>query len=168
MSANQETPTRTEAIEKIAGMIKEIRIAMLTTVSPNSALHSRPMATQTTPFEGEALFLTAANSGKVEDIEDDAEVNLTYVDGKQTFLTMSGRAKIENDRTMIAKLWNPMFKAWFPEGEDDPNIRILRVHVEEAEYWEAPANAVLRKMKILARAATGGKTKVGEHAKVDL
>jgi general stress protein 26 len=160
--------SREEGIAKIAELIQDIQIAMLTTVGVDGPLHSRPMATQRTPFDGELFFLTGEDSGKVHEIEDDAEVALTYVDPKHTFLSLSGRASISNDRALIEELWNPTYKAWFPGGKNDPEIRVLRVQVEQAEYWEAPANALLRNVKILARAVTGGKTPVGEHAAVSL
>ena len=168
MDANEQVPSREESIRKIADLIKDIRIAMLTTVSPEGKLHSRPMATQDAPFTGELLFLTRAHSGKVEEIAEDGEVSLTYADGKHAFVTLGGRARVENDRETAKALWNPMFKAWFPNGEDDPEIRVLRVAVETGEYWEAPASSVLRKVEILTRAVTGGKTPVGDHGRVTL
>ena len=168
MSAHEEIPTREEAIAKIAGLVKDIRIAMLTTINPDGSLHSRPMATQNSPFAGEALFLTREHSGKVDEIKQDAEVSLCYTDAKHAFVTMSGRAAISNDRALIGALWNPMYKAWFTEGESDPEIRVLRIHVDQAEYWDAPASAIVRKVQVLARAASGGKTHVGEHASVSL
>ena len=81
---------------------------------------------------------------------------------------MSGRASLSNDRALIAALWTPSYKAWFPEGQEDPRIRVLRIRVDQAEYWDAPASALVRNVQILARAATGGKTPVGDHAKVSL
>ena len=158
--------SRDEGIAKIAELVKDIQMAMLTTVSATGPLHSRPMATQQTPFDGELLFLTADDTGKVHEIRNDAEVALTYVDPKHTFLTLSGKATISNDRALIEKLWSPSYKAWFPEGKEDPSIRVLRVTVEQAEYWEAPSNAVVRNVKILTRALSGGNTKVGDHARV--
>jgi general stress protein 26 len=165
-----EVPTlsREDGIAKIAELVKGIKMTMLTTVSTDGHLHSRPMATQATPFDGTLVFLTAAHSGKVEEIKEDAEVSLTYVDPKHTFLTIAGRASISNDRDVIEKLWHADLKAWFPEGKDDPEIRVLRVTAEQAEYWEASSNALVRGVKILARAASGGKTPVGEHARVAL
>ena len=168
MSANQEIPTRDEAIHKIAALVKDIHVAMLTTVGTDGSLHSRPMATQNTPFNGEVVFLTHENSGKVDEIKDDAEVNLCYSDAKHAFVTLSGRATISNDRALIAALWSPMYKAWFPAGETDPAIRVLRVRVDQAEFWDAPSSALVRQVQVLTRAATGGKTTVGEHARVNL
>ncbi len=168
MPAGEEIQNRDEAIAKIGELVKDIRIAMLTTVGANGSLHSRPMATQNTPFNGEVVFLTSDNSGKADEIKQDAEVNLCFSDAKSSFVTMSGRASLSSDRALIDALWNPSYKAWFPEGQSDPNIRVLRIHVDQAEYWDSSSSALVRKVQVLARAATGGKTPVGEHAKVIL
>ncbi len=168
MPAGEEIQNRDEAIAKIGELVKDIRIAMLTTVGANGSLHSRPMATQNTPFNGEVVFLTSDNSGKADEIKQDAEVNLCFSDAKSSFVTMSGRASLSSDRALIDALWNPSFKAWFPEGQSDPNIRVLRIHVDQAEYWDSSSSALVRKVQVLARAVTGGKTSVGEHAKVTL
>lgn len=168
MPAGEEIQNREEALSKIGELIHDIHVAMLTTVTPSGTLHSRPMATQNTPFNGEVVFLTGDNSGKVDEIKHDAEVSLCYSDAKSSFVTLAGRATLSADRALIAALWNPMYQAWFPEGQSDPNIRVLRVHVHTAEYWDAPASAIARKAQVLLRAATGGKTPVGDHAKVSL
>ncbi len=166
--SSSEIPTREESIRKISDLIHGIRIAMLTTTGTDGSLHSRPMATQEKIFDGVLWFLTGLHSGKIYEIRSDAEVALTYVDGKHTFLSLSGRATVSTDRAKIEELWNPMYEAWFPQGKDDPEISVLRVDVDRAEYWDAPANAIVRNVQILARAITGGKTPVGDHATVSL
>ena len=168
MSAGEEVQDRDAAITRIAELLKEIHVAMLTTIGDNGSLHSRPMATQNTPFTGEVVFLTGDDSGKADEIKHDAQVSLCYSDAKSSFVTLSGRASLSNDRALIAALWNPMYKSWFPQGESDPSIRVLRVHVDTAEYWDAPSSALARKAQVLLRAATGGKTPVGDHAKISL
>ncbi len=168
MPAGEEIQSREEAVKRIGELVKDIRIAMLTTVAADGSLHSRPMATQNTPFNGEVVFLTSEDSGKVDEIKQDAQCNLCFSDAKSSYVTMSGRAALSNDRALIAALWTPSYKAWFPEGQEDPRIRVLRIHIDQAEYWDAPASALVRNVQILARAATGGKTPVGDHAKVSL
>lgn len=66
-----------EAITKIADLIKGIPVAMLTTVTEDGHLHSRPMATQVIPLESEILFLTGEHSGKVR--VDDPEVRVLHI-----------------------------------------------------------------------------------------
>lgn len=162
-----EPTTQTEVTEKIWNLIKDIHVAMLTTTDPNGSLYSRPMATQQDNFHGELSFLTSSHSGKTQEIEDNAQVNLSYVDThKSTFVSLSGTARLERDRNRIHELWHPSFKAWFPNGVDDPDITVLTVRVEEAEYWDAPSSALVRNFRILERAVRGGEGKVGDHARM--
>ena len=164
-----EVLTRSQAIEKISELTKDIRIAMLSTVTPKGTIHSRPMATQEAEFEGELLFLTRQESSKTDEIAHQSQVAVNYVDSKnQRFVYLSGIASLSKDRATIHQLWNPLYKAWFPEGEDDPQIIVIRVSVNHAEYWEAPANAVLRGYQLLKAAATKGRSQVGEHQEVTL
>jgi len=114
-------------------------------------------------------FLTARDSRKVDEIATDAHVALMYADPKdQNYVTIKGRANVSRDKAKIHELWNPMYKAWFPGGEDDPQIRVLRVDVDEAEYWEASDSKILRSLKYLAAAATKGAVDVGTHGTVSV
>jgi general stress protein 26 len=162
-----EVPTRPQAIEKISQLIKDIRIAMLSTVTPEGTIHSRPMATQEAEFNGELLFLTRHESSKTDEIAHQSQVTLTYVKDHR-FVCLSGRAALSKDRAVIHELWNPLYKAWFPEGEADPQITVIRVSVDHAEYWEAPANAVVRGYQLLKAAATNGGSRVGDHQEVTM
>lgn len=160
---------RIQERSKIAELIRDIHVAMLTTVAEDGTLHSRPMATQQMEsFEGQLWFLTRADSQKVFEVREDAQVSLTYVETKETFVALSGRASIFRDQQKIDELWKPAHKAWFPEGKEDPEIRVLRVTVEFAEYWHAPSNAVVKNFEILKRAVSGGEGKVGEHGRVEM
>jgi len=90
-----------------------------------------------------------------------------YADPKNhNFVSAKGEAQVSRDKTKIHELWNPMFKAWFPEGENDPNIAVLKVEIDEAEYWEASSSRLVFGIKYLAKAVTGGKVEAGEQGKV--
>jgi len=157
-----------EGLKKIGDLIKNIRMAMLTTAAPDGSFDSRPMATQKLEnFDGTIWFLTQAGSGKLAEIKDDSHVSLIYADsGDAKYVTVKGIASTSRDRARIREMWNPMYKAWFPEGEEDPSIVVLRVDVTEADYWEASSSRLVRGIKYLAAAATGGKVDVGEAGKV--
>ena len=159
--------TGSEGLKKIGDLISEIRFAMLTTIGQDGSFDSRPMATQKKEFDGTLWFLTAQDSRKVEEIASDAHVGLMYADpDKQSYVTVKGRANVSKDKAKIRELWNPMYKAWFPGGEDDPQIRELRVEVDQAEYWEASDSKIVRSLKYLAAAATRGAVDVGTHGAV--
>lgn len=158
-----------EGKKKIGELIKSIRIAVMTTAAEDGSFDSRPMATQDTDFDGVVYFLTRAESGKVHEIRADSHVSLLYSDpGNAKFVSAKGRASVSKDRAKIHELWNSMYKAWFPQGEDDPSITVLRVDITEAQYWEASSSKLLRGLKYVAAAATGGAISLGESGKVDV
>jgi len=55
---------------------------------------------------------------------------------------------------------------WFPKGEGDPDIAVLRVDVTEADYWEASSSKLIMGLKYIAAATTGGTLPVGEAGHV--
>jgi general stress protein 26 len=157
----------TEGQQKIAELAKGIHICMMTTVNANGELSSRPMAVQDKPFDGTMWFLTRSTSEKVEEIAQDQHVLLTFAEPSDSkYLSLKGRASVSEDRSKIKELWNPMYKAWFPNGEDDPLIAVLKVEIAEGDYWEASSSRLVMMTKYLAAAVTGGKVSVGEAGHV--
>jgi general stress protein 26 len=158
-----------EGLKKIGSLIEDIHIAMLITTAHDGSFDSRPMAVHVKNFDGTVWFLTPVESEKVKEIRDDAHVGLIFADpANAKYISAKGRARWNQDRAKIHELWNPMYKAWFPNGENDPNIAVMRVDILEADYWEASSSKVVRGIKYLAAAATGGKVDVGEAGKVAL
>lgn len=158
-----------EGLKKIGDLIEDIRIAMLVTAAPDGSFDSRPMGLQTKNFTGSVWFLTRNESGKVQEIQEDSHVTLIFADTSNSkYVSAKGRAHVDQDKAKIHELWSPMYKAWFPKGEEDPEIAVLRVDVSEAEYWEASSSKIVRSLKYLAAAATGGGVDVGEAGRVVL
>src|SRR5450631_3516090 len=140
MSLNDTTTSDTK---RLAEKIKGVRIAMLTTEEEDGTLRSRPMATQEMEFNGDLWFFTYADSAKVDDVQQHRQVNLSYVKPDDNlFVSVVGTGQLVRDRQKIKELWNPFVKAWFPNGQDDPNVALLKVTVTSAEYWDAPGGKV--------------------------
>lgn len=159
---------REESIKKLNDLINNIQTAMLTTVD-GGVLRSRPMATQKAEFEGELYFLTGANTHKDTELKKDDRVNVSYAEPKNnTYVSVSGTAETYHDQAKIDELWNPFYKAWFPDGKEDPNIRVLKVSVEQAEYWDSSASAIVHLVGFLKALATGEQYDGGENEKVNL
>ncbi|MEP6643842.1 MAG: pyridoxamine 5'-phosphate oxidase family protein [Acidobacteriaceae bacterium] len=158
-----------EGMEKIGGLVKGIRIAMMSTIDDSGQIHSRPMATQDEPFDGTLWFLTRSTSEKIGDIRDRQKVTLDYADpGNSKYITLRGSASVNQDRAKIEEMWNPMYKAWFPGGKDDPEIAVLRVDVAEGEYWDANSSKLIMGIRYVAAAVTGGAVSVGESGHVEV
>ena len=158
-----------EGMKKISELVKGIRIAMMSTVDDRGQIHSRPMATQDEPFDGTLWFLTRATSAKIGDLQRHQMVTLDYADPSDSkYITLRGRASVVNDRERIKKLWNPLYKAWFPEGENDPEITVLRVDIAEGDFWEANSSKIIMGIRYVAAAVTGGSVPVGKAGHVEV
>jgi general stress protein 26 len=157
----------TEGMEKIGKLVDGIRIAMLSTLDETGQIHSRPMATQDLPFHGTLWFLTRGSSNKVANIQNRQNVTLDYADPEHSkYVTLRGHASTSQDKTKIHDLWSPMYKAWFPDGESDSEITVLRVDITEGEYWEASSSKLILGIRYVAAAVTGGAVPVGDAGHV--
>jgi general stress protein 26 len=153
---------------KLFEMIKDIRVAMLATVDNDGTLRSRPMANrQVDRFDGVLYFFTRASSHKILEVQDTDAVNLAYASPeKQTYVSVSGRAALLRDRTIARQLWSSELKTWFPQGLDDPDLALLRVDVEKAEYWDAPSSTMLHLFGKAKAALTGKASEGGDNKKL--
>ena len=148
--------SREEGVKHIAEITKDIKFALLTTVNAEGHLHSRPMTTQETEFDGDVWFIGSKDSGSVADIRRSAQVNVSYADtGKNTYLSISGRALLIDDRSKLEELWSDGYKAYFEGGIEDPDIQLIRIDSQGAEYWESGRTRNLLQM---AAATVTGKT----------
>jgi general stress protein 26 len=149
------TETRAETIEKLNLLIKDIDIAMLTTVD-KGVLRSRPMATPEKKFDGELWFFTSRQTHKAEEIEKDNRANISYAAPEDNrYVAMAGTTQLVDDRAKIDELWSPKYLAWFPKGLEDPNLILLKVTVEQAEYWDATSSSLVEALGLLKSLVTG-------------
>ncbi|QKG52560.1 pyridoxamine 5'-phosphate oxidase family protein [Hymenobacter sp. BRD67] len=167
--SDKKTPV-THDLKKLFEKIKDVRIAMLTTFDEHHTLHSRPMATIKPEADGSLLFFTDKESAKVYEVKKDNQVNLSYSDpSANTYASISGRASAYRDEAKIAELWTEPMRGWFPKGKDDPNIMILQVDIDKAEYWDSPSSLLVQAYAYARAVVTGERSKdddVNEHAQV--
>lgn len=160
--------TKQELIQKLKEMLEGIDFCMMTTID-GGQMRSRPMSTQTAEFDAEVWFFTRDNTHKIEEIEKDNRVCLGYSNpGDHTYVSVSGRAELSKDRAKMEELWNPVLTAWFPDGLDDPNICLMKVKAEQAEYWEASGGKLVQLFGFVKALATGQEADYGENKKIDL
>lgn len=125
--------------------IKGIKVAMLTTVDEDSGtLHSRPMLTLETEFDGNLWFFTQASAAKVHEAVNQ-QVNISYVTSRRKrYVSVSGVAQLTRDHKKMDELWKPDHSIWFAGGKDDPDLALLKVTVTSAEYWDGPSNTMIQ------------------------
>ncbi|MEU4624363.1 pyridoxamine 5'-phosphate oxidase family protein [Actinoplanes sp. NPDC023801] len=164
------TATEQEQREKVKAMVADAKIAMLTTMTESGKHVSRPMAVQDQEFDGDLWFFTYADSDLVAQIGVHPQVNVAFSDQKHNnWISISGAAVRVDDRAQAERLWNPFLKAWFPDGLETPNLTLVKVHADTAEYWEAAHSSKVVTLLGYAKAAVTGKTPdAGENETVRL
>lgn len=169
---NQQNSNRVKHegnIQLLAEKIKDIKLCMLTTVNEQGQMHSRPMYTQEIKEDGLVWFFINIDSHKVDEIRNNKNINLSYSDpSKNLYISASGVAIVNQDKAKIDELWNPFLKAWFPEGKDDPTVALLKVELDEAEFWDTPDSKVSQLIGFVKATLTGKEYHPGENVKIDL
>ncbi|MBV9849228.1 MAG: pyridoxamine 5'-phosphate oxidase family protein [Armatimonadetes bacterium] len=157
-------------VKKLAQMVKGIDFGMLTTLDADGRLYSRPMAHNgNVEFDGDVWFFTYANSHKVHEIETRPQVNVSFASPQdQSYVSLAGRAELVRDKAKMQQLWDPSLRAWFPDGLDTPEIALLKINVEKAQYWDAPSSPVAHAVGLVKSLVTGQPGTVGDNQKVDL
>ncbi len=155
-------------LSKVKEMVEDIRIAMMTTVDEGGHLVSRPMAVQQMDEDGTLWFFTKKSSPKVDQIEShERQVNISFAEtGDSSYVSISGSAQELYDRAKIDELWSAAAKPWFPEGKDDPELTLLKVHTNMAEYWDSTSSRMIRFLEMARAAVTGDTYKEGENKKI--
>jgi general stress protein 26 len=159
---------RRKGIDKLNELIKDVRICMMITHHEGD-LKGRPMATTRASGDGMLWFFTGSTSEKYDDIQSDGRVVLSYSDpSDNTYVLVNGIAEISRDMKKMEELWNPLMKAWFPEGLKDPHIVLIRIEPERAEYWDNSSSTMVVFFHMLKSIVTGKKYSEGEHSEISL
>ena len=84
-------------------------------------------------------------------------------------VSVSGTAAVMEEAARKEDLWTPMAKAWFPDGPTDPNLALLVIKLQHAEYWDVEESKMVQLFKMAKAAVTGHPpTGLGEHKEVNL
>ena len=156
-----------EAIVKLKELAEKIKVCMFCTNLGSSPISTRPMGISEVDDDGKLWFLSAAASNKNQEIKQDEKVQLIFSDPANThFLNVFGEADIFDDEKSIEKAWTPLAKAWFPEGKDDVQVTVIKVHPLDAYYWDTKDGKMISLLKIATSAITGTKMDGGVEGKL--
>jgi len=155
-------------IAAVWSKMTKIRTAMMNTLHEGEII-SRPMAAHADQDEGAIYFVSELQSGKTHDIADESRVNLTFSDpANSTFLSITGTARVSQDREKLRELWNLWAEAWLPEGPDAPNTALITVRPDDAVIWDNQSSRIVRTVQHLAAVIRQTPPDPGRVAHVDL
>ncbi len=159
-----DPPTST-AVRKLGELIDHIQIAMLVSLAADGqTLVSRPLATLESDGQSEIWFFIRDDSGTVDDVTLHPQVNLSYADPHHNrYVSVVGKASLVRDRERIDELWTSRVEPYFPQGRDDPTLRLLKVEVQSAEYWQQPGHFAREAVELLGSISGNNPVDLGEE-----
>jgi len=153
-------------VERAWELMKKIGFAMLVT-RDGDKLRARPMSAYLQRDENAIYFLTDVRRHKDDEIARNPTINLSFADpSSQKYVSLTGSAVVSNDRAKIKELFSTPAKAWWDSAED-PNIRVLKIMPDDAEFWDSPGT-IISYAKMAAAAISGTRPDVGENRKVSM
>ena len=161
INANQPEDNREDllghrAVEQIQEVVKQSASCFFCTAVSRGTGGARPMTVQKVDDAGNLWFLSAADSHTVMELAEDPAVRLFFQGSEHSgFLTLTGRARVSQDKRRIKDLWEPVLKTWFTEGEDDPRITVIAVRPSGGYYWDNKHGNMVAGIKMLVGAAIG-------------
>lgn len=154
-------------LQAIWKLIKSEHVALLVTVGKDGSLDSRPMGCLQREFDGTLWFMTFRGTPKLLEIEDNQHALVSYArPADYEFVSLSGRARIVEDRAQIKALWNEGLRVWFPDGPDSSDVALVAVDVEAAKSWTKPASMLTYAYYYLRARLTGESPRARDVAQI--
>ena len=99
-------------------------------------------------------FFVGLQGDQADALRHGPHVNLAIADAG-SWLSVAGHAEFIDDRAVIDQLWNEQARAYFPDGKDDPNLGLMRVTSDSAQFWGLPGGKVAGLAQIVKSKVTG-------------
>ena len=135
---NDTTRTSGANLAAVAKLLAQLDICMLVSRSGDGELHGRPMSNNgEVEYDGDSWFFAFGDSRKVEELEANPQVELSFIDTPNgTWINVEGAAEIVRDDVDRKKqMWLEDLERWFPEGPEDPNVVLIKVRARHIDAW---------------------------------
>jgi len=153
---NYEDLSGQKAIDKLKDLTKDEACFFSTQETISKTGGTRPMSVREVDENGDLWFLSASDSHKNAAIASNPAVKLFFKGAAHAeFLSLDGNATISTDKATIKRLWSPILKVWFTEGEDDPRITAIKVTPRDGYYWDNKHGSAVAGVKMMIGAAIG-------------
>jgi general stress protein 26 len=159
MATTSNTP-----LQQLHQAVRGMRVAMLTHVTTDGLLSSKPMHLLEQDDQGQFWFYCQSPDPLDDSVNPYQRANLAFSDESSSrYVSVACRGELVRDRARIQALWTSMAKPWFPEGPDAPDLACLKLVPLQAELWDGPGNGLAQVLAIAASVIAGKPVGMGDH-----
>lgn len=144
-------------LDTVVKIMRDERFVMLSTATADGKIVSHPMTPQEVTDTGETWLFIGRHGDQADAITANPQVNLAFAE-TGSWLSVAGVAEFVHDRPKAELLWDEQVAAYFEGGLDDPNLGLLRVVPESAQYWGVPGSKAVAALKMAAAKLTGSES----------
>src|SRR5882724_8015699 len=150
-----------ELLRVARDIIAKVPACMAITVDRDGAANARVVNQKPLTDAWTVRFPTDLRSRKSKEIERSGRLTLAYqYDPGNAYVTLIGRAVINNDVVAKTENWRPESYRWYPGGPEDPNVVYVDFTTDRIELWSSPHGVVPDPVKglwaaVLVREASG-------------
>lgn len=131
--------TELENLQDVREQVKGIRTVMFTTTDPSGRVTSRPMTVQKFADDGIVWFIVDRSADWVDTSVTEA-VNVAFVDGEKSWVSVSGTARYKRDQAILDELWDSVTDAYYPEGgSESEDAWLIEVTPDRVDWWTNPS-----------------------------
>jgi len=164
MSDKSLTPAEVE--EKLWKAVAHHKTGMLGL--SDARQHFQPMTAFAEPDRQAIWFFASRDNDLMEAAGiGGAEVMFT-LQSHDLYACVGGKLSLDTDRGHVERFWNPAVAAWYPGGNDDPNLVMLRMDVIDAAVWVVEGGPIKYLFEIARAKATGSTPDIGGRRDVNL
>ena len=73
---------------------------------------------------------------------------------KDSYVSVSGTARLVEDPTKKQQLWNKAAEAWF-SGPSDPDLALVQVRITHADFWDVKESKLVQIYEMAKAVVTG-------------
>ncbi|OWU83681.1 general stress protein [Oceanicola sp. 22II-s10i] len=140
----------------------DVRAGMLHT-APDRVV---PMSHYVDEDRGVMWFITAAGTDAFEAAKANQAVHYVVAEaGAKIYAKVDGTLSVSDDKAKLDELWSPIAAAWFEDGKNDPDVRLVMFKPSKAEVWLTDGAAGFL-YEIAKANLTEQKPDMGEHGVV--
>lgn len=129
--------------ERVWDLMERFPLCTLVTWD-NDRLRSRPMTAFVRRRNEAIYFLADVRFFEEGAIRAHPDISLTFADSANGQIAcLSGKAQVSSDRVAIRELWATSARDFW-ESPDDPNIRMLRIAPQQAQFRDGNLQKVVQ------------------------
>ena len=143
--------------------MEDVRAGMLGLASDGKLVPMSPNFDDEDPAA--IWFITAQGTDLVNGVSaGPQDARFVVAEGRAgLYADIDGTLSLSTDQQKLDELWNAVASAWFEDGKQDPDVRLLKFEPKRAEAWITSTSGVKFFYEIIKGNLTGEEPDAGEH-----